>query len=318
VSSLIRPYADAEGIFSGLEYRANLVDAFQAIDVTDGEASAIVRVDDLRSIPQYELKLKLDLEVLKPLYDEHSNKLRLIIITRDSLLRRELRLADYVLDEVPPKISLDRALLKTTSHRDVLPLTICIVTGERLKGRAALPNQRASRLAELRFTIKNSTGGASFPFKRVTAEELREKGKPAETGLHLELLCEPLELITATDTPIAALLEVWIHEKVWTATQHERNAALAKLRLTALTLMTAQMLLSSVVPLLRDGRKIDPASIVGQLISHAEQEASRPEGELLKQFQEDGEVHALDPFLQNAWRFVSSAGKFDEDTEEES
>jgi hypothetical protein len=213
---------------------------------------------------------------------------------------------------------LDRNLLRVTSLRDVLPLNFSVILKDRIKGGPALPMQRASRLAEFRFTITNTAGGASFPFKRVTAAELRDAGKPAESGVHLNLLCGAEELIIASDTPIANLLEVWVHEKIWTAIQNDRGPAASKLRLASITLLTSTMILAAVVPLLRAGREIADMSVVGQLLSYAEKQGGLEEGELRRRFQADASVHDLDPWLQNAWRFVSLAGRIQDEGEQTS
>ena len=315
MSDLIRPYADLEGIFVGIEYRANPVQSFQSVDIDGDTARMVVPVDDLRTIPQHQLRLALNDDVLKPHYQKHKDKLRLVIITHDTTLRREVRLCDFPLDEVPETIDLDRSLLRTTALRDALPLKLSVVLNERIKGHTALPIQRASRLAELNLLLRNTAGGASFPFKRVSAEKFRQAGKPPDAGIHLELLCDPVELIDASDTPMANLLEVWIHEKVWAAVQSDRAPVASKIRLASVTLATSHLLLSAVVPLLKNGRNIEEGSIVGQLLSYVEKQAALPVGRLRRQFQSDASLHDLDPYIQHAWRFVATAGKVEEDLE---
>ncbi len=316
MTELIRPYADLKGIFAGIDYRHNQAQPFQPIDVTEDAATAVVRVDDLRTIPQHQLRVRLDLDVLKPYYDDHLESLQLVVIVRDTILRRELQLGRYALDEVPSTIDLDRNMLRVTALRDELPLNLSVILKERIKGGPALPLQRASRLAEFRFTITNRATGATFPFKRVTAVELRDAGKPAETAVHLNLLCAPDELLIASDTPISNLLEVWVHEKIWTAIQTDRGPAASRMRLASITLLTSTLILSSVVPLLREGREIEKASIVGQLLSYAEKQGGMEDGALRGRFQAEASVHELDPWLQNAWRFVSNAGRIQDEGED--
>jgi hypothetical protein len=316
MSEVIRPYADLRGIFAGIEYRHSQALPFQPIDVSTESATAVVRVDDLRTIPQHQLRVRLDLGVLKPHYEDHMDALQLIVITRDTTLRRELQLGRFQLDELPTTIDLDRNLLRVTALRDELPLNLSVVLKERIKGGPALPLQRASRLAEFFFTITNKAFGATFPFKRVSAADLRDAGKPAETAVHLNLLCATEELLIASDTPIANLLEVWIHEKIWTAIQSDRGPAASRLRLASITLLASTLVLSAVVPLLRVGRQIEERSIVGQLLSYAERQGGLEHGELRRRFQADAAVHDLDPWLQNAWRFVSNAGRIQDEGEE--
>jgi hypothetical protein len=318
MTELIRPYADLRGIFAAIEYRHNQAMPFEPLELGADAATTVVRVDDLRTIPQHQIRLRLDMDVLKPNYTAHVRNLQLLVIARDTTLRQELQLGRFRLDEVPTTIDLDRNLLRVTALRDVLPLNFCVVLNDRIKGGPQLPTQRASRLAEFLLTITNAAGGAAFPFKRVTAAQLREAGKPTETGVHLELLCDVEELIIASDTPIANLLEVWVHERVWSAVQNDRGPAASRLRIASLTLMSATMILSTVVPLLRDGRRIAETSIVGQLLSYVEKQGGLEDGELRDRFEENAALHELDPWLQHAWRFLSQAGRTQEEGEESS
>ena len=315
MTEVIRPYADLKGIFAGIDYRHSHAVPFHPIDVSEDSATTVVRVDDLRTIPQHQLRVRLNLDVLKPHYEDHVEALQLVVIARDTTLRRELQLGRFDLAEIPTIIDLDRNLLRVTALRDALPLNFSVILKDRIKGGPALPMQRASRLAEFRFTIMNTAGGASFPFKRVTAAEMHAAGNPPETGIHLNLLCGAEELIIASDTSIANLLEVWVHEKIWTAIQIDRGPAASKLRLASITLLASTLILSAVVPLLRAGREIAEKSAVGQLLSYAEKQGGLEEGELRRRFQSDASVHDLDPWLQNAWRFVSLAGKIQEEGE---
>jgi hypothetical protein len=67
---------------------------------------------------------------------------------------------------------------------------------------------------------------------------------------------------------------------------------------------------------MRAGREIADASVIGQLLAYAEKQGGLEEGDLRRRFQEDAAVHDLDPWLQNAWRFVTLAGKIQEEGEE--
>ena len=98
--------------------------------------------------------------------------------------------------------------------------------------------------------------------------------------------------------------------------QNDRGPAASKLRLASVILLTTTLILSAVVPLLRAGREIEPRSMVGQLLAYAEKQGGLDEGELRRRFQADASVHDLDPWLQNAWRFVSHAGKIQEEGQE--
>ena len=313
---LVRPYADLDGIFESVEYRAGPTEPFEFLDIDGDDAVRVVPVDDLRTIPQHQLRIRVRLDVLKPHYTAHKDRIRLVIIVRDARLRKELRLADFPIDEIPLTIDLDRTMLRTTGLRDVLPLSIVVLWSAVVSGDIALPKQRASRLAELHFVLKNKAGGASFPYKRASAEELRKEGLPAETGVHLKLLCDALELIKESDTPIKNLFEVWLHEKIWAAIQNDRSPVASALRLSSVTLTATNLLLSAVAPLLKNGQQIEQGSAIGQLLEHVEKQASLKEGHLRHKFESTASLHDLEPHLQNAWRFVTSAGRVEEEVTE--
>ena len=59
MTEVIRPYADLRGIFSGIDYRHNHAVPFEPVDVSEDSATTIVRVDDLRTIPQHQLRVRL-------------------------------------------------------------------------------------------------------------------------------------------------------------------------------------------------------------------------------------------------------------------
>jgi hypothetical protein len=309
----LRPYADVSGIFMKLEYRASPTSAFCDLPLNGDSVTHLVRMDDLRLIPRHEFKVALDASRLKPHYNKHQPDLRLIVLTRDSMLRREVVLGTFALDNVPAVLTLRPEDLRTTGHRDQLPLEFVVVALPVISGNRSLPTQKASRLAELHVTIINTTGGATFPYKRVTVEELEEKDLPSETGVHLELICGVEELIRASDTPPHALFEVWIHEKVWGALQNDRSSALSHLRMLLVTETATALLLSAVIPSLKAGNEIEDGSVVGQLLAFAEKQSGKRPGSLRIQFQESLSLSSLAPYLQAAFRFATIASKVDDD-----
>ena len=76
----------------------------------------------------------------------------------------------------------------TTALRDVLPRTCSSYSISTLE--AIVHSQRSAQVdwPNCDSLLRNSAGGATFPFERVTAEEFKAAGLPSETGLYLELL----------------------------------------------------------------------------------------------------------------------------------
>jgi hypothetical protein len=87
----------------------------------------------------------------------------------------------------------------------------------------------------------------------------------------------------------------------------------SKLRTLAVTATTANLILSAVIPTLKEQTEIAEKSVVGQLLDYAEKKASLSVGELRRQFQADGSLENIEPYLQNAWQFVTTAGKVEEE-----
>lgn len=315
---VLRPYADLEGVFEKLEYRASPADAFKALPLDSDTVHHVVRKDDLRLFAQHEFKVVLNGKRFKPRYQKHLDDLRLYVLTRDSTLRREIVLGEYEVRSLPEVISLPSTQLALTGHRDHLPIQFSLVAVSVIRGDKAFPTQRASRLAELRVVLLNSSGGASFPYKRVTAEDLESHHLPAETGVHLELICGVEELLKDTDTPAHNLFEVWIHENLWTALQNDRSAVCSRMRMLMVTETTAMLLLSAVLPCLKNGHAIEPGSIVGQLVTFIEKQSHLPNGDLRARLKEDGNLPEITPYLQHAFRYVTSASKIQDEDEEES
>jgi len=270
-------------------------------------------MDDLRLIPRHEFKVTLDAGRLKPHYNKHLADLRLVVLTRDSMLRREVVLGTFALNSLPSVIAIRPQDLQTTGHRDRLPLEFVVVAVPVISGSRSLPTQKASRLAELHITIMNASGGAAFPYKRITVAELEDKDLPTETGVHLELLCGVEELIKAQDTPPDALFEVCIHEKLWGALQNDRSGTSSQLRMLMVTETAMTLLLSAVIPSLKSGNTIDEGSVVGQLLAFVEKQSDKSPGSLRTQFQQSLSVPGLAPYLQAAFRFATIAGKVDDD-----
>jgi hypothetical protein len=310
---LLRPYIDLPDVFKSLEYRSNQTHQFEPVAVESGVATKVVVVDDLRTIPTHQVRIGIDQDRLGP-YKAFASSLRCLILVRDAVLRREVKLADFSLESTPDIIELSRKELALTSLKTELTLNCVIVNADTLPKKIGFPQQLASRLAEFRLHIKNSAGGASFPFKRKSAEEMKAAGLPAEAGLYLHLEGDASELIQNTDTPVKNLLSFWVHERIWQAIQNEHrgNPATGQLRVTLMTVSASQMLLSAALPALSDGKKIEENSVIGQLLSYVEIQASLQDGFLLRQFEKDRSTSSIEPYLQHAWRFVSGASKEDE------
>jgi len=275
-------------------------------------ATKLVHADDLRVIPQHQFRVKIAEDTLRGDYASHKSALRLVVILRDATLRREIVLGNYELGAVPETIDLDRAQLRTTGLRDALTLQFVVVATETLRG-PLFPTQRASRLAELQVILRNNSGGATFPYKRVSAADLKGKGLPAETGIHLELICGATELLRQSDTPIRSLFEVWIHEDIWSAVQHDHSVTASGLRTAAVTVSVANLLLSSVASAVRDGQSIEVGSSIGQLLAFVEKQGSLREGHLRERFEAEPSLQVVEPWLQNAFRLVTNASRVEEE-----
>jgi hypothetical protein len=313
----LRPYADLVGIFEKLEYRANPAAPFRELSLDGDSVHQIVRMDDLRVIPRHEFKITLDEDRLKPHYDHHRSAIRLVVLTRDSMLRREVVLASFGIDSIPEVIAIRPDDLRMTGHRDRLPLEFVVVAAPVIRGPKALPTQKASRLAQLHVTLVNASGGASFPYKRATVDEFEERGLPAETGVHLELIGGVDELITDTDTPAHAVFQVWIHEKLWEAMQNDRSRSSSQLRMLTVTETAATLLLSAAIPAMKSGGRIEDGSIVGQLLGFVAKQTGQSAADMKGRFSKGLSLSEIAPFLQAAFRYATIASKADGDEESE-
>jgi hypothetical protein len=313
MKSVLRPYADLPGVFRRVEYRSSPADAFAPLDVNGDTAARVVSMDDLRTIPTHQFKVDVDLDVLKPHYTRHVDKIRFAVLVRDTVLRSEIVLADFPLDQIPPIVEIERERLRLTGLRDLLTISLIVVwRGGRTTG-VALPTQTGSRLAELHVSLKNAAGGASFPYKKVSVAQLRAERLPSETAVYLKLFGDPVELLKGSDTPISSLCEIWIHEKVWGAMQSDRIPATAQLRMAAVTLAASQQLLSATLPALKSGERIDDRSAIGQLLSYVERQGGLPVGKLRRLLEGSGSLQEIDPHLQHTWRFATSSSRVEEE-----
>jgi hypothetical protein len=309
----LRPYADLAGIFEKLEYRANPASPFKEVSLDGDSVHQIVRMDDLRVIPRHEFKITLDEDRLQPHYDDHLSAIRLVVLTRDSMLRRELVLASFAIDGIPEVIAIRPDDLRMTGHRDRLPLEFVVVAVPVIRGPKALPTQKASRLAQLHVTLVNASGGASFPYKRATVDELEDRGLPAETGVHLELLGGAEELIKNTDTPVNTVFQVWVHEKLWESMQNDRSRSTSQLRMLAVTETAAMLILSAAIPALKAGGRIEDGSIVGQLLGFVAKQTGQSVSDMRNDFGKDLSLPEITPFLQAAFRYATIASKAEEE-----
>jgi hypothetical protein len=309
----LRPYADLNGFVKSIEYRSGPAAAFSALPIDGDRVNQIVRVDDLRLIPRHEFKLTFDHSRLTPHYKSHASQLFLVVLTRDSMLRREVVLAKFALKEVPGIIAIRPEDLRITGHRDRLPLEFVVVASPAIRGGKALPTQQASRLTHLHVTLANASGGASFPYKRASAAEIEARELPPETAVHLELLGGYEELIKATDTPTQQLFQVWINEKLWDALQNDRSSASSQLRMLAVTETTATLLISAALPAVKNGACIEDGSVIGQLITFVAKQTSSDSATLRSNLESTFALSEITPYLQAAFRYATISSKTDDD-----
>jgi len=311
-----KPYADAQGVIKSIEYRSSPAEPFAPLDIDGSEISHLVYADDLRTIPLHELKVKLDADALKPHYISHLKDLRLVMLVRDTVLRREIVLVEYALDALPDIIRISREKLQLTSHRDDLLIHLVVVPIAPLGKSVAVPAQRLSRLAEFLLHIRNNVRGASFPYRPATAAQMLEAGQPPEAAIYLKLHGDPSELVTG-QAPAENVFEVWIHEKVWTAMQRDRGPSSMGLRFAAFTVTTASLILATAGAYISTGANketgVHAESVVGRLLAYLERQSHLQEGVLLKTFGETGDLGHVMSHLQHAFRFVGNSSRVDEE-----
>jgi hypothetical protein len=313
MSQALLPYADARQLFKAIEYRASSASPFESLNLDGDRIEKIVRVDDLRTIPEHQFRLEINFAALAPHYESAANQIELIVMCRDTVLRREIILGKFTIGALPTPIALDRRLLSTTGFRDELPIDFVAALSDISGRKRAWPTQRASRLASLRFTIRGHAAGPTFPFKRVTTKELAQKGLPAETAIYLELLSDATELIRTSDTDLSNLLEVWIHEKLWAALQNDRNLGSSTLRAVGVTAIAAAQMFNAAEPRLRMGDRIDEDSCIGRLLAFIERENKLEPGFLRKRAESEKTLGFMHPYTQAAWRFATNGSRLEEE-----
>jgi hypothetical protein len=260
---VVAPYVTLDQYISKVRYRHSMAAKFQDVDASP--KALYVPVDDLRSIPRHELSVSLDSASLPKIYAKHLEKLLLVVLTRDNVLKKEQVLYRTPVATLPETFVLDPEKLKQTASRNDLPLeiNICAVA---LNGAAAgWPTRRASRLAAWYLNLSNHSKGPRFPWIRKTAEEFRAKGLPMTSSFYVDLLGSADELVSNGDATIEELLEVWVHEDVWVVLQ-QSDASLGISAIQRLFVShVASQILDLVTEPLAKGAKFAERSI-GQLL----------------------------------------------------
>jgi hypothetical protein len=85
-----------------------------------------VPVDDLRTIPRHEIGVSLDPAALPDIYFKHLEKLALVVLTRDNVLKKEHVLYRSPVAGLPETFVLDTDKLKQTASHSDLPLEVTI------------------------------------------------------------------------------------------------------------------------------------------------------------------------------------------------
>jgi hypothetical protein len=262
----IPPFQPIDGFISRIRYRYSTNSKFQ--DIEGSPKAIVVPVDDLRTIPRHELSVIVDTVALPKIYVKGLAKLNLIILTRDTMLRKEQVLYQAPIDNLPESFVLDPAKLKGTSCRTELPLELQICAIERSPGVSGWPNRRASRLATWYLNLLNHSKGPRFPWVRKTSEDFKAAGLPANSSYYVDLLTEPDELLSNVEDQIDDLLAVWVHEDVWIVLQQtEANLGVSGIQRLFATQVALQIL-EIVAPPLHKGKQYQEESVCGQLLEH--------------------------------------------------
>jgi hypothetical protein len=261
----ILPYTGLDGYIKQVRYRHSTNSKFQELEGTP--RSILVPVDDLRSVPRHEIGVLLDETALPAVYKKDMEKLCLVVLTRDSILKKEWLLYQAPIKGLPDTFVLDSAKLRETSCRAqmVIDLNICAV---KMAKTSHWPKRRASRLLTWQLNLVNQSKGPRFPWIRKSSEDFRKAGLPGNSTFFLNLLAEPEDLIKETDARVDELLEVWVHEEPWIAFQQSNaNPGVAALQRYFVAQVATQILEIASKPLAK-GQQMTQGSVCEQLVSH--------------------------------------------------
>ena len=295
----VAPFVTLESYISKIRYRHSTNAKFQDVEATS--KGIMVAVDDLRSIPRHELSIVLDGAALPDIYKKDVDKLALVVLTRDPMLKKEHVLYRTPVTSLPESFVLDSVKLKQTSCRVDLPLeiNICAVS---LNGKTpGWPTRRGSRLVAWYLNLTNHSKGPRFPWVRKTAEEFKSKGLPPATTFYVHMLGEPSELLTESDTAIDDLLEVWVHEDAWVVLQQsDANFGVAGIQRLFVTQVTLQILELLTEPLSK-GTTPAEKSVGGLLIEFIAEQAKADGGTLVDKLRTKQSTLELAPYVSTAF-----------------
>lgn len=262
-TEVVAPYVMLDDYIAGLRYRSAPSAKFQ--EVESSSKSIFVSVDDLRSIPRHEISIILDESQLHKIYAKHLEKLALLVLTRDNVLKKEHVLYQSPLASLPDSFVLDQERLKQTAARADLALEISVCAVALNGGASGWPKRRGSRLTTWYLNLTNHSKGPRFPWIRKTAEEFKAKGLPANTTFYVHPLGEAAELVSDGDSTVEELLEVWVHEEAWVILQ-QTNASLGVAAIQRMLVCSVvQQIFELIVPPLSQGSKLEEKS-VGRLL----------------------------------------------------
>src|SRR5258708_19846016 len=105
----IAPFVTLESYISKIRYRHSTNAKFQDIETIS--KGVMVPVDDLRSIPRHELSVVLDSGALPDIYKKDIEKLALVVLTRDPMLKKEHVLYHTPATSLPESFVLETAKL---------------------------------------------------------------------------------------------------------------------------------------------------------------------------------------------------------------
>jgi hypothetical protein len=296
---VVAPYETLDGYIAKIKYRHSTSAKFQEIEVSP--RALYVPVDDLRSIPRHELTVSLDKTAIPSTYAKHLDKLALIVLSRDNVLKKEAVLYRSPIASLPEAFVLDSEKLKQTAFRNDLPLEI-IITAVALNGVATgWPTRRASRLTSWQLNLSNHSKGPRFPWVRKTGEDFQTKGMPHSAAFYVHLLGGAEELLSDTDASIEELLEVWVHEEMWVVLQQsDASAGVSALQRLFVSQVALQILESTVEPLGK-GLPLAERSIARLLIDFLAEQTKTQAARLESTIRNRKSTVEIAPFVTSAF-----------------
>ena len=296
-SRSIRPFDEVKDAFADVLYRPD--PSANYVSVKE-HALKVVDVDDLRVDATHTFRIAVATTALRTKHPGAYDKLTLLVLTRDALLKRAIVLARLPIDRDMHELTLDRDVLETTSLKDEIAVDFVLALANPGSLRAGHTNRRGSWVARHRVVLTRDLLGPSMPFRKVTGEEFVHEGLPAATGWYLRLPSGP-EALLEECSELAAAFEVWVHEDIWTTLQEIGKTSLD----VSLGNLIASSILTNVVSSAiqarvasGNGDEPDPTSPLVRCMNWIGRAHEQPIEELLARFAQN--PSAIGPLIWSA------------------